>query len=432
MDDALLDGRYRPKRRLGAGGMGEVWLAHDERLDRYVAIKRVLLEGGADEQELLRLMRREAVISARLNHPHIVKIHDLLDVGGHPYLVMEYIEGESMADRLRRAPAPSPRDSARLVGQVASGLAVAHRHGVVHRDVKPHNILIDQEGVAKLADFGIARAIETMVTHGRGPAGTFAYMAPEIARTGEASPASDVWSLGATFFAATEGHPPHMPPGVQHIGEVFQRILTRDAPRPARAGDFGALTSAMLATDPARRPTMATVVEEMDRLRRAGRATDVPDPPPRRPPERTTPGAPEVGVDPVLSGRRDWRVPIAIVASVLVMALVVAGLVGYLLYRANEEPDVGPAGGASLVEGGDVVQIVEITADGFDPDGFTVAAGEVVQFEVVDDNLHALVVGDLDYQNIGGTDLLNYRFAEPGTYLVRDAAFQTETRVTVE
>ena len=430
MEHVLLDGRYRPQRRLGAGGMGEVWLAHDERLDRYVAIKRVLLDGRtAEDEAMIRLMRREAIIAGNLNHPHIVTIHDLLEVGGHPYLVMEHIDGESMSDRLRHPPAMTPLHSARLVAQAASGLTAAHRNGVVHRDIKPHNILIDHEGSAKVADFGIARAIETMVTRGGGPTGTFAYMAPEVARAGRATPASDVWSLGATFFDATEGHPPHLPPEVQHLGDLFQRILTRDAPRPARAGPFAPLITAMLATDPGRRPPMAAVATEIGRIRRgqAAKAAGPPPPdPPERPerPERPPPDDDRRGpVDTERPGGR--RRTVAILLAVVVLVAVVA-VVAVVVSTADDDGGEGgtPVAAASPSDGVTNFvfkppdEIVRLSGAGFDPAELTLTVGDAVMFQVTDAGSFRLTVADLPYGIITGEQSLYYEFTKAGHYLV--------------
>ena len=448
MDDVLLDGRYRSLRRLGAGGMGEVWLAHDERLDRYVAIKRVLLDGHDGDEQLIRMMRREAQLAANMKHRHIVTVHDLLEVRGHPYLVMEYVEGETMDARLRRRPPVTPFQSAGLVAQMASALSAAHDKRIVHRDVKPHNVLIDQEGVAKLADFGIARAIETMLTRGGGPAGTFAYMAPEVARTGEATPASDVWSLGATFFDATDGHPPHMPPGVQHLGELFQRILTRDAPRPQRAGEFTDLVSRMLATDPAARPAMAEVLAEIRHLRGTGGRRHT-DPPPRRPPPRPPPDPPPDDRGPrvppehqvvtgefVYSPRQRAVLTAIMVASVAVVVAVVVlvltagdGAGGGAGDGGTSPADRGPSDGVSAVGFEQANEIIQLSDGGFDTDGLTVEVGDVVQFRAPQFAYYRLSVGDLPAAAATQEEGLSYEFSEVGTYVVTLADVQDEREI---
>ncbi len=432
MDDVLLDGRYRRLRLLGAGGMGEVWLAHDERLDRYVAIKRVLLDGHDGDEQLIRMMRREAQLAANMKHRHIVTVHDLLEVRGHPYLVMEYVEGETMDARLRRRPPVTPFQSAGLVAQMASALSAAHDKRIVHRDVKPHNVLIDRDGVAKLADFGIARAIETMLTRGGGPAGTFSYMAPEVARTGEATPASDVWSLGATFFDATDGHPPHMPPGVQHLGELFQRILTRDAPRPQRAGEFTDLVSRMLATDPAARPAMADVLAEIRQLRRTG-ARRTPPPPPPPPPEPTRPD--EAGERRVPEAAVPRRTPLLVAVMVAAVAALTVLLVVALRNGSGDPPadDYGPAGGVTYLGFAQGAVTVQVTDDGFEPESVSIEVGDVVQFELADGETADLAVGRLDYEYAESDDPLAYRFTKPGEYTVRNLfSSGPDLRVAVE
>ena len=464
VDDELLDGRYRRIRRLGAGGMGEVWLAQDLRFEQhFVAIKRVLLDGRPGDEDLIRLMKREANIAVRLRHPHIVVVHDLFEIGGHPYLVMEYVEGESIADRRRRQPPLTPLDSARLIGQTASALAAIHKNRVVHRDVKPHNILIDHDGAAKLADFGIARAVETMVTRGAGPAGTIAYMAPEVARTGEASPASDVWSLGATFFDATEGHPPHMPPEVRHLGEIIQRLLHEEAPRPTLSGDFGPLISAMLATKPDRRPTMTTISEEIDRLRRrhAGHRHGAPPPKPperververvkpvapRQPPRRpereqrppqwppSGPGGPRRPADG--AGPRDYtRDPIdpgpprtppserGLLVAVMVAAVAVLVALLVVILRPNDGSENGdaatsrgPTDGVTAVSDETPQRFVRITETGFRPEQLTLELNDIVQFQIdIGVEVERVQVGDLA-ELVSANDDLIFVFTEIGEY----------------
>jgi YVTN family beta-propeller protein len=239
--------------------MGEVWLAYDLELGRQVAIKRLRPGGtGSAESTLVGRMIREARIAARLEHPNIIALYDIVYQDGQPYLVMQYVDGESLADRLLRTGPLAPSDAGRIIAQIASALDAAHCAGIVHRDVKPANILIDASGRARLADFGIARGVEdaALTTTGQ-MLGTVAYMAPEVARTGVATAASDVWSLGATLFAAVDGHPPFAHPGVSNPTILIVRAATEPAPPPEHAGPLAELIVHMLSSDPDHRPTAA-------------------------------------------------------------------------------------------------------------------------------------------------------------------------------
>ena len=271
MNDELVVGRYQRVRTLGAGGMGEVWLADDLELGRQVAVKKLLvgLGSGSDpalDAGMVERMVREARVVARLKHHHIVTLHDLVRVDGRPYLIMEYVEGESLGDRIQREGTLSWTAVGPLIAEVASALAEAHRMGVLHRDVKPANILIDTAGHAHLADFGIARGTEdAAITVAGELVGTVSYMAPEVARTNEAGAPSDVWSLGATLFAAVEGCAPFAGTGGS-VPQIIARLINDDAPSPRHAGGLAPLVDRMLATDPAARPTAADVAAEIPAL----------------------------------------------------------------------------------------------------------------------------------------------------------------------
>jgi serine/threonine protein kinase len=198
----LLAGRYRPIRVLGTGGMARVHLAEDERLGRQVAIKQ--MHAHSPDDAAVRF-EREAKLGASLNHPNLVSIYDIETEGESVLIVMEYVDGETLQDAIARAPLASDR-VVQVVADVAAGLDHAHRQGVVHRDVKPANILIRHDGTAKLADLGIASAAEqTSITRSGTVLGTAAYMAPEQLDGGTAGPASDVYALSAVAFEALCG-----------------------------------------------------------------------------------------------------------------------------------------------------------------------------------------------------------------------------------
>jgi serine/threonine protein kinase len=246
----VLAGRYELMRLLGRGGMGEVWLAHDMLLDRPVAVKRIT--SVAPDAAIIKRAMREAQLAGRLSHPNAVAVHDVVVLDGLPNVIMEYVAGTTLADRIADGPR-APSEAAALLAQVAAGLAAAHGIGVVHRDVKPANILIDGHGTAKLADFGIARAdSHPGLTQSGMVVGTVAYMAPEVARGSLAVPASDVWSLGATLYCAVEGHPLFDAPNTL---AVLAQLITKPAPRASRAGELTDLIARMLQSDPADRPS---------------------------------------------------------------------------------------------------------------------------------------------------------------------------------
>jgi eukaryotic-like serine/threonine-protein kinase len=205
-------GRYRIERRLGAGGMSTVFMAKDTVLERPVAVK-LLAEHLADDEAFVYRFRREALSAARLQHPNIVQVFDSgqdQSTERH-YIVMEYVDGPSAADMLRESKELDIGETVRLVRDACHGLDYAHRAGVVHRDVKPGNLLFAEEmGITKLADFGIAKAAEqTRITQVGSVLGTAAYLSPEQARGEEAGPASDIYSLGVCAYQFLTGRLPH-------------------------------------------------------------------------------------------------------------------------------------------------------------------------------------------------------------------------------
>src|SRR5213592_561455 len=204
--------RYRLDRRLGSGGMSTVFLGLDSRLERQVAVK-LLAEHLAEDEAFVARFRREALAAARLQHPNIVQVFDsgLDPASDRHYIVMEYVEGPSCADLLRDQGTLGVEESVRIVRDACHGLDYAHRAGVVHRDVKPGNLLIASEmGHVKLADFGIAKAAEqTRITQVGSVLGTAAYLSPEQATGAESTPASDIYSLGVCAYQFLSGRLPH-------------------------------------------------------------------------------------------------------------------------------------------------------------------------------------------------------------------------------
>ena len=259
--------RYDLVREIGRGGMGAVWLATDNVLGREVAIKRIGVLPGSEDADLARA-EREARLAARLNHPHVIAVYDLVEedagTGGEHWLVMEYIEGVSLSTLVRRDGALSPDQAATLLSQVADALAAAHQAGIVHRDVKPSNILVTPEGHAKLGDFGIARAeADATLTQTGLVTGSPAYLAPEVASGGMATAASDVWALGATLYHALEGQPPYET-GDNLMGALY-RIVNDEPPRPTNAQWLLPLLEATMTRDPRERWEMGRVQEFLSR-----------------------------------------------------------------------------------------------------------------------------------------------------------------------
>ena len=269
----MIAGRYRLERQIGRGGSGTVHLALDEVLGRQVAIKRIGLIPGSDSAELERA-EREARLAAALNHPHVVSVFDLVDEEDVRWLVMEYVDGQTLSERVRTSGALDATEAATLLAQTADALVEAHDHGIVHRDVKPSNIMI-AGGAAKLNDFGIARSEDDhSLTQTGLVTGSPAYLAPEVASGSSATPASDVWSLGATLYHAVTGKPPY-DVGDNLIGALY-KIVHEDPPRLPDDHPMAGLLTVMMNRDVEARWTMPRVRDELARIARGQRSTVVP------------------------------------------------------------------------------------------------------------------------------------------------------------
>ncbi|MZD08006.1 protein kinase, partial [Streptomyces sp. SID5785] len=258
-DGRLVAGRYRVVGRLGRGGMGTVWRAVDETLRREVAVKELRSFSDADARDLAeqRLrMEREARAAARVRHPGVVAVHDVTEHEGRPVIVMELVDGPSLDDLLRERGALGPAEAARIGAQVMDALAAAHAAGVLHRDVKPGNILLERSGRVVLTDFGIAAMDEpddgasTRLTRSGEVIGSLDYLAPERARGGEPGPAADVWALGATLYAAVEGVSPFRRTSTW---STITAIVADPLPPPQRAGALAPALGELLEKDPALR-----------------------------------------------------------------------------------------------------------------------------------------------------------------------------------
>src|SRR5918998_2382428 len=205
--DTLFDRRYRIVRRLGSGGMATVYLAEDEVLGRRVAIK-ILNERHAGDMQFVERFRREAKNAASLSHPNIVSIYDRGEAEGTYYIAMEHLDGRTLKELIvARAPA-TPRITIEYARQILAALRFAHRKGIVHRDIKPHNVLVDSEGRVKVTDFGIARAGGTQMTEVGSIVGTAQYLSPEQARGAPVDQRSDIYSLGVVLYELLTGSVP--------------------------------------------------------------------------------------------------------------------------------------------------------------------------------------------------------------------------------
>ncbi|MCY4728930.1 serine/threonine-protein kinase [Nocardioides sp. STR2] len=374
----MIAGRYRVEKEIGRGGAGVVHLAHDELLDRQVAVKRIGLLPGTTSDDVSRA-QREARLAAGINHQHVVSIFDLVKDEDCYWLVMEHVEGLTLAE-LVAADGPLPvRRAAAILAQAADALVQAGTAGIVHRDVKPSNIFVGSDDRAKLGDFGIARAAsDTALTQTGLITGSPAYLAPEVATGQPATAASDVWSLGATLFHALVGRPPY-DVGDNVLGGLY-KIVHDDPPRLPDDHPVAGLLAAMLVKEPAQRWPVARVRDDLRRIARgepseapsaAGHGAltrddsptavmaaqqptedDVPAavpavaPAPAPVPTPAPTPAPTRTPAPSSASATSGRSRLGWVAAVLALVLV-AGIGAWLLWPGDEEPSDAGGGGAS-------------------------------------------------------------------------------------
>ncbi|MGW4050084.1 protein kinase domain-containing protein [Streptomyces sp. NPDC004779] len=259
----LLAGRYRLGESIGRGGMGKVWRAHDEVLHRVVAVKELTagrFVAEADRLVLHARTQKEARAAARISHPGVVTVHDVLEHDDRPWIVMQFVDGPSLADAVKEAGTIEPREAARVGLHVVGALRAAHAAGVLHRDVKPGNVLLARDGRVLITDFGIA-AIEgdSTITRTGELVGSIDYLAPERVRGGDPGPASDLWSLGATLYTAVEGSSPFR--RTSPIS-TMQAVVGEEPPYPENAGPLASVIVALLRKDPDQRPR----VDEAERM----------------------------------------------------------------------------------------------------------------------------------------------------------------------
>ena len=355
----LLSGRYKLASKLGSGGMSTVYLAQDETLERSVAVK-VLHAGISDQPDQIERFRREARSVAQLSHPNIVAVIDAGEDAGHPYIVFEYIEGETLKQRIDRL-GTLPVDEAAAYGiEIGRGLAAAHARMLVHRDVKPQNVLIDAEGRAKVTDFGIALSLESdgLTKTGR-VLGTTDYVSPEQAMGQDVDARSDIYSLGILLYEMLTGRVPFeaetlVGVAMKHVNEPMPDI---QAARPQVSAALAAVIERSTHKEPKRRyPDMGAMLADLEgaldvEVSRAGGASGEATAVIRSVPSRRR----------LLPGRKVSIAGILLVLAAAGVALAIAALSGSdeePRQRGNE-PDAPPSGAA-----------VELTgAQDFDPEG---------------------------------------------------------------
>ncbi|TCP49404.1 serine/threonine protein kinase [Tamaricihabitans halophyticus] len=260
----LVAGRYRLTQRIGAGAMGAVWTAQDELLGRTVAVKQLLLQPGlseAESEDARQRCMREGRIAARLHHPNAITVFDVVtDDYGQPCLIMEYLPSTSLAQVLAEPRTLNPTDAASIGAQVAAALIDAHAVGIVHRDIKPGNVLLGDNGTVKITDFGISRATDDVTVTKTGMiAGTPAYLAPEVAIGQNPGPPSDVFSLGSTIYAAVEGEPPF---GLsENTLSLLHTVAAGQIKPPRRSGPLASVLALLLAPRVEDRPDAQEAAE---------------------------------------------------------------------------------------------------------------------------------------------------------------------------
>jgi hypothetical protein len=368
MIGTVLSGRYKLEAKLGSGGMSTVYLAKDGTLDRDVAVK-VMHREMSEQADQLERFRQEARAVAKLSHPNVVAVIDAGEDGGHPYIVFEYVEGETLKQRIGRVGALDPQEALAYAIEIARGLTVAHARHMVHRDIKPQNVLIDAEGRAKLTDFGISRQLEQagMTATGR-VLGTTDYVAPEQAMGRGADPRSDIYSLGVVLYEMLIGQVPfhadsQVGVAMKHVNEELPDVQQR---RPEVSAAAALVVERATAKDPTQRyQDVGEMIDDLStalevEAARAGTTTDEATsvleavPPPQR----------------KLSGpsRRSW-------AAIALLALVAGGVLVAVFVISG-----GGGGGGALKDKGAVIGLSSATD--FDPLGDGEEDPEAVSFAV--------------------------------------------------
>ncbi|MBW8735841.1 MAG: serine/threonine protein kinase [Streptomyces turgidiscabies] len=369
--ERVIAGRYRLLSPLGQGGMGTVWLARDEVLHREVAVKEVRAPAGLANPEIERLyarLEREAWAAARVASRNVVTVYDVATDGGRPWIVMEVVRGLSLADQLQAEGPLPPQAAAHIGAEVLAALRAAHEAGVLHRDVKPANVLLSNDGRVVLTDFGIATVEGSSALTMTGEViGSPEYLAPERALGRTPGPESDLWSLGVLLYAAVEGTSPfrHTTPL-----STLRAIVDDELPPPLRAGPLTPVIEGLLRKDPAERLAAGQAEHDLRIVGAGGtlRADTRPTAPytptfgepfpqhPTTPPlptpvptaaTRPVPPSPDPYVNRPAEPRRDRRAAVVLVAGIAAVALAVAGLTYELLNRDNGSDNHGAGADSS-------------------------------------------------------------------------------------
>jgi serine/threonine protein kinase len=369
---ALVAGRYKLIEQIGSGAMGVVWKAHDERLGRTVAIKRLIVRyalSGTMTEEVRRRAMREARIAARLQHRNAIALFDVAEDEGDPILVMEFLPSKSLSAVIEERGTLPPNEAAEIGAQVAEAIAAAHAVGIAHRDIKPGNILLAENGTVKITDFGISRALDdgTVTTQTGMLAGTPAYLAPEIARGDDSTRASDVFSLGSTLYHAIEGRPPF---GTNtNPLALLHAVASGNVPPPRNAGPLAPTLMSLMRVDPSERPSMEEAAAAL-----AGAATlevpksaipvrQAPKTPPRpviaanpTPPRPVVPAQPTAAFTRPPSGAPQQAGPSRknlMIVGVVALVVLAGTLFTVLMLTNNDDPGgTRQAGGGTQQNGG--------------------------------------------------------------------------------
>lgn len=346
-DGRVIGGRYHLIEPVGRGGMGTVWKARDEVLGRDVAVKEVRLPEGMDPTERETLYQRtirEARTAARISHPGVVTVYDVVEEDGRPWIVMELVHARPLDKLVKQDGTLAPGRAAQVGRQVLAALAVAHGAGILHRDVKPSNVLIADSGRAVLTDFGIATFEgDASLTQSGTVIGSPGYMPPERAKGERATPASDLWSLGATLYMAVEGEAPYQR---ETSVATLSALLTEKPPSPVHAGPMRRVIDGLLPREPRRRLTAIQAAQMLDQIIFE---THAPDPLPVEPGGTRTLSTAPTGdsgppwTGPTAGGAVGRRRTAVIVAAVAVAVLLVGG-VGYALYARSSGSGSGSGG----------------------------------------------------------------------------------------
>jgi tRNA A-37 threonylcarbamoyl transferase component Bud32 len=342
----LVGERYRLRGQLGQGGMGRVWLARDEMLDRDVAIKEVAPSYLSPEEakQLRVLIDREARAAARVNHPNVVKIFDVIPTDQWPWLIMEYVPSTSLQRTVQLEGPMAPVEVARIGLAVLEGLTAAHDSGVLHRDVKPDNVLLADDGRVMLTDFGLASLDADGKATRSGTLGTPQYVAPERARHGVSSREADLWSLGATLYAAVEGRSPYQRDTVLETLSA----LAVDPPDPMRlAGPLEPVISGLLQRDPVQRTHPDRLADQLRTVIAGGHVPMVAPAIPARagvaaPKERLRPRTtpPALAAPPPAPPADTRKRTLALAGAGIIVAAVVIGLILAETMRDTGQPVV--------------------------------------------------------------------------------------------